>query len=240
MAGTSAREQILGDIKRALEGKVKSPSSDALPVHSASRKLDQSVGEIKRNCEEKRDDLIGQFEFELTRVGGRLHRATTGESAFQYVQQIISERRAKTILGCETGVIDGIDLPKRLAEKGVEFVTETEREFIRTAALADIGLSGVDYALADTGTLVLVAGKGQPRSISLLPPVHIAVLKPEQVIPGLNDLFPLLRSDTEAGGGDLSSAVTFITGPSRTADIELTLVVGVHGPQQLHVILVGS
>jgi L-lactate dehydrogenase complex protein LldG len=106
---------------------------------------------------------------------------------------------------------------------------------IQEAAGADIGVSGVDYALADTGTLVLVARNGQPRSVSLLPPVHIAVVRPEQVLSGLSDLFPILRS--EAAGGDLSSAITFITGPSRTADIELTLVVGVHGPQQLHVVL---
>jgi L-lactate dehydrogenase complex protein LldG len=121
-----------------------------------------------------------------------------------------------------------------------ELVIESDNDFIRTAALADLGLTGVDYALAETGTLVLSAGKGQARAISLLPPVHIAVLRPEQVIPGLTDLFPLLRRDTEAAGGTLSSAVTFITGPSRTADIELTLVVGVHGPQQLHVIFIGD
>jgi L-lactate dehydrogenase complex protein LldG len=82
---------------------------------------------------------------------------------------------------------------------------------------------------------VLLARKGQARSISLLPPVHIAVVKPEQLLSGLSDLFPLLRGEAE--GRDLSSAITFITGPSRTADIELTLVVGVHGPQQLHVVL---
>ncbi|MEK6325513.1 MAG: lactate utilization protein [Acidobacteriota bacterium] len=227
---------MLGDIRRALKREVKSPSSDAQPVLSeSSQQLDHLVFEIKRNCEQNRAELIRQFEYELTRVGGRFHRATNGESAFQYVEQIISDRRAKTILGCEAPVIDGIDLPNRLKENGIAFVAESESEFLRTAAVADIGVSDVDYALADTGTLVLVARKGKARSISLLPPVHIAVMKPEQVIPGLNELFPLLRCET--GGRNLSSAITFITGPSRTADIELTLVVGVHGPQQLHVVL---
>jgi L-lactate dehydrogenase complex protein LldG len=78
----------------------------------------------------------------------------------------------------------------------------------------------------------LLAAKTQPRTASLLPPIHVAILRPEQILRGLDDLFALL-----ATGDELSSAVTLITGPSRTADIELTLVVGVHGPQQLHVIL---
>jgi len=229
---------MLDDIRRALNGKGKSPSSDGLPNIYASPKADDLCTEIKSHCQEKRDELINQFESELTKAGGRFYRASTAESAFRFVKQIVTDRHAKTMVAFGSRIIDGIDLPKRVDEIGVGFVTESESDFIPTAAVADLGLTGVDYALAETGTLVLVAREGQARVISLLPPVHIAVLKPEQVISDLNDLFPLLRSETDAGGGNLSSAVTFITGPSRTADIELTLVVGVHGPQQLHVILV--
>lgn len=238
MTAKSAREEILGDIGRGLHREGKSDALRAEPVPSSSSELDQLVSEIKKNCEQRRGELIEQFESELRRVGGRFHRATTVESAFQYIEQVASVRQAKTIIAWETQVIDDIDLARKLEEKGLELLTETaDREFIPTAALSDVGVSGVDFALADTGTLVLLARKGQARSISLLPPVHIAVMKPEQVLSGLSDLFPLLRGEAEAEGRDLSSAITFITGPSRTADIELTLVVGVHGPQQLHVVL---
>jgi L-lactate dehydrogenase complex protein LldG len=235
----SAREAMLGDVRRALNREGKLASSNDRPGIHASSEPDDRVTEIKRRCQQRREDLIKQFESELTKVGGCFHRATTAQSAFQVVERIVSDRKAKTMVAFDTRLIDGIDLQKRVEESGVGFVIESNSDFIRTAAIADLGLSGVDYALAETGTLVLVARKGQARAISLLPPVHIAVLKTEQVISGLNDLFPLLRSET-AGDGNLSnvsSAVTFITGPSRTADIELTLVVGVHGPQQLHVIL---
>ena len=229
---------MLDDIRRALNMEGRSASSNDQPGIYASSQPDDLVTEIKRQCQQRRDELIEQFESELIMVGGRFHRATTAESAFQFVEQIVTDRQAKTMVASDARLIDGIDLPKRVDEIGVGFVIESDSNFIQTAAVADLGLTGVDYALADTGTLVLVARKGQARAISLLPPVHIAVLKPEQVISGLNDLFPLLLRETEAGGGNLCSAVTFITGPSRTADIELTLVVGVHGPQQLHVILV--
>jgi L-lactate dehydrogenase complex protein LldG len=182
--------------------------------------------------------LLAQFEIELRRVGGRFHKAANAESAFGYIEQAVSARQARTIVACETQIIDDTGLPEKLAEAGIECLTETAgREFIASAAEAEVGVSGVDYALADTGTLVLLARKGRARSISLLPPVHIALMKREQVVSGLSDLFPLLRSEAQAEGRDLSSAITLITGPSRTADIELTLVVGVHGPQELHVVL---
>ena len=238
MTGKTAREEMLGDIRRALHGEGKAGPLRGKPVPSASRELDQLASEIKKNCEQRRVELIEQFESELTRVGGRFHRATTAESAFQYIEEVASVRQAKRIIAWETQVIEDIELSGKLEEKGIEVLTETaDREFIPAAASSDVGVSGVDFALADTGTLVLLARKGQARSISLLPPVHIAVMKPEQLLSGLSDLFPLLRSDAAAEGRDLSSAITFITGPSRTADIELTLVVGVHGPQQLHVVL---
>jgi L-lactate dehydrogenase complex protein LldG len=237
----SAREEILGDIRRALGREETSAISPVGLVASVSGQGDQSVSEIKKDCEQRRHELLKQFELELMRVGGRLHKAATAQAAFDCIEQIVSDRRAKTIIGCDSELIDGIDLPKRLADAGIQFVTETnDSDFIRTAAVADIGLSGVDYAMADTGTLVLIAREGQARSISLLPPVHIAVMKPEHAISGLSDLIPLVRDETGDGGRTLSSAITFITGPSRTADIELTLVVGVHGPQQLHVILLAG
>jgi len=238
MTAKNAREEILEGIGRALHGERKAGPLRGEPVPSAPSDLDQLVSEIKKDCEQRRGELIEQFQSELTRVGGRFHRATTAEAAFQYIEEVASVRQAKRIIAWETKVIDDIDLSGKLEEKGIEVLTETaDQEFIPAAAASDIGVSGVDFALADTGTLVLLARKGQARSISLLPPVHIAVVKPEQLLSGLSDLFPLLRREAEAEGRDLSSAITFITGPSRTADIELTLVVGVHGPQQLHVVL---
>jgi L-lactate dehydrogenase complex protein LldG len=237
----NAREEILGNIKRALRGE---PHRGGLPcetVASSSNHLEDMVSNIRKNCEGRRSELIEQFETELTRIGGRFHAASSAESAFEYIEQVASLIDARTIVAWEGAIIDGIDLAGSLGAKGIELLTETAAaDFISRTSAARIGVSGVDYALADTGTLVLLACQGQARSISLLPPVHIAVVKPEQILSGLADLFPLLRGAAEAEGRDLSSAITFITGPSRTADIELTLVVGVHGPQELHVVLLDS
>jgi L-lactate dehydrogenase complex protein LldG len=114
----------------------------------------------------------------------------------------------------------------------------TRRQELRTLlARADLGLSGVDYVIAETGTLVLMARAGQMRGVSLLPPVHVAVARTSQVIATLADYLLL----AQAGGADpqqyLTSCVSFVTGPSRTGDIELKLTVGVHGPGELHLVL---
>jgi L-lactate dehydrogenase complex protein LldG len=186
---------------------------------------------------ETSSDLIGRFESEVTRVGGRFYRATNAESACEYVEKVAAAERASTIICSNGELADEMDLRRHFEGKGIQFITEsTESNIVREAARAEIGLTGVDYALAETGSLVLLARPEQARSVSLLPPVHIALIRPEQVIGGFDELFELLRADFEATG--VRSAVTFITGPSRTADIELTLVVGVHGPQQLHVVLI--
>jgi L-lactate dehydrogenase complex protein LldG len=123
---------------------------------------------------------------------------------------------------------------------GAEPVGTAEREHLRAvAARADLGLTGVDLAIAETGTLVLVSGAGRPRSTSLLPPCHIAVFDRTALVESLRQVGVFLEAwhgDGRPPSGGAS--INFITGPSRTADIELTLTRGVHGPKEVHAIFV--
>ena len=96
----------------------------------------------------------------------------------------------------------------------------------------DVGVSNAQAAIAETGTLVLDSAYERHRLVSLVPPVHIAVVNASSIVETLGEALALLQKDTE-----ISPAITFITGPSRTADIELTLAIGVHGPQELYVIV---
>ncbi len=104
-------------------------------------------------------------------------------------------------------------------------------------ASADIGITGADFAIADTGTLVLLSSPKQPRLTSLLPPVHIAILKKENIVLNIYALFAKL-GETYEKNDELSTCISFITGPSRTADIELNLTLGVHGPEKAIVIII--
>jgi L-lactate utilization protein LutC len=98
----------------------------------------------------------------------------------------------------------------------------------------DVGVSTAQLAIAETGTLVLDSECERHRLVSLVPPVHIAIVNASAIVETLSDALTLLQKN------EISPAITFITGPSRTADIELTLTIGVHGPQELYVIVDGS
>ncbi|HKP85939.1 MAG TPA: lactate utilization protein [Blastocatellia bacterium] len=234
-----AREEIFEKIRSALKRDDKrDPPRVAKEPESNAPEVSRRITDAKQPS---REELIKQFELELTRVGGHFYHALSASQACDYVESLASERRARSAVSWDAPVIDEIGLPGRLERAGVQVTSDdrhlTDEEFIGEAIHAGLGITGVDYALADTGTLVLLAGEGRARAASLVAPVHVAILKPQQIIPGLNDLIPLVNEKAAREGRELASAVTFITGPSRTADIELTLVVGVHGPQVLHVIL---
>ena len=111
----------------------------------------------------------------------------------------------------------------------------TDREELRAVcAAADVGITSADYALADTGSLVMISSPREARLISLLPPAHIAVVPRDRILTGLDELFTILPNPA-----DETSSMVLITGPSRTADIEQILVRGVHGPGQITVVVVG-
>ena len=107
----------------------------------------------------------------------------------------------------------------------------------RKAAGQDmVGITGVFCGIAETGTLMLLSGPDTAASISLLPETHVAILSTERIVNNMEDAWALLREEK----GQLPRAVNFISGPSRTADIEQTVTLGAHGPYRVLIILVGA
>jgi L-lactate dehydrogenase complex protein LldG len=97
---------------------------------------------------------------------------------------------------------------------------------------AEIGLTGCENAIAETGTLAMTSGPGRPRSASLMPIAHVVVIRAADILLGMGEYFRK-ASEAKSRSGSLMPYVVFITGPSRTADIELSLTLGVHGPGTL-------
>ena len=161
------------------------------------------------------EQRIAQFTTALEELAGRVIRCTSRDAARDAASSMIAGRRA---------VLSGAPY---LRLCGIAADGNADRE------KADIGVTSADYALADTGTLVMISGAGESRLVSLLPPAHIAVVPVSRLLANLDDL--LIRLPHPA---DTTSSMVLITGPSRTADIEQILVRGVHGPGDITVILV--
>ncbi len=191
------------------------------------------------------DDLAGQFVAEVQKLEGKAYRVATAEEALAIIEQLIIETQARQVIGWDVDQIGLPGLAALLAAQGVTPAIANIRGEARQARLQElepipICLSGVELAIAESGTLLLRHGLGRPRLASLLAPCHIAIVFERQLVRGLGEALTILlqRYGEEIFGP--TSNLTFITGPSRTADIEMTLSLGIHGPPQLHVILVAE
>lgn len=141
-------------------------------------------------------------------------------------------RAALEALGGRVIETDDAEAQIREIVGGRSFVSSKQPFSRDKCASAEFGITRADYALAETGTLVFLTESRQSRLISLLPPRHIALIERDRILTSLDEL--LFRVPLP---GDASSAMTLVTGPSRTADIEMRLVRGVHGPGEITVIV---
>jgi L-lactate dehydrogenase complex protein LldG len=181
------------------------------------------------------EDPPARFLEELETVGGHGRRVSNIEEARDYIVSLARERDAKLLVRWDVEELERLEVDGPLEEAGVEVTVWRDlADFREVAGRADIGLSTAEWAIAETGSLVLTSGPGRGRTVTLLPPTYVAVIAAEQV----------LRTVPEAvekytGDGGLPANVCFHTGPSRSGDIEMSLAIGVHGPGDMHVVLVG-
>jgi L-lactate dehydrogenase complex protein LldG len=179
-------------------------------------------------------ELLNRFCQELTATGGRVHVVVDRDGATAKVVELVQACAARRVLLGRGALLESLELTERLRAAGVELLTDLNRE---TFFQADVGITGVDHLIAETGSIVLFTRPDQPRSSSLLQPFHIAVAARAQLLPDLFDLFNLQK---EREGQGIPACVSIITGPSKTGDIELKLVTGVHGPGEVHVVLIDA
>lgn len=180
-------------------------------------------------------DPVQRFCQELAAAGGKAHVAADSTAVLHTLQSILQSHHARRILLSRGGLIDELSLPRKLRDAGLEVksVDETQYDPREDFFAAEVGITNVHRLIAETGTVVMAANPNEPRSASLLPPVHICLADRSQLLPDLFDLFDLFSPTATFP----PSCLTLITGPSKTGDIELKLVTGVHGPGEIHVIL---
>lgn len=173
------------------------------------------------------EDRIEKFRRALEALGGKFHLAASKEDACAIVAKILEGR---TAVASNSPYLAECGIPEL---PGVRSGFTREVELREACATANIGITSADYGLADTGTLVMLSSAREPRMVSLLPPAHVALIPREIILTTLDELLTVLPNPS-----DVTSSMVLITGPSRTADIEQILVRGVHGPGEVHVVVV--
>ncbi len=186
------------------------------------------------------NQLIDDFKRELEALAGHVYVLDDIEDTAQQILQILERHQAKTIITWEDENLGQAGLKAILTKADITFTNShiSTADSERKADLANlndvrVGLTGAWGGLADTGAIALFSGPGRGRLASLLPPVHIALLSKSKLYPAL----PAFLADHPAEITQNSNLV-FIAGPSRTGDIELTLTMGVHGPGEVHIIII--
>ncbi len=174
--------------------------------------------------------MFEPFRVKAEAVSARVSRCGGRDEALASILEVLRQEGVSTAPGAHAAwascrFLEGLDR-SALAERGVRF--DVTRE---VAAAARLGVSQMDWAIAETGTLVQAASQPEQRLVSTLPPAHLAILPTDRILP---DMAAVLARLSPRDDGYLA----FVTGPSRTADIERVLTIGVHGPERLYVVCV--
>jgi len=220
-----ARDAILGRVRKALN-----KTGDRAAARADAQGYIAAHGQGPRP--RMPDDLVGRF----------MQRANDMESTVARAADL------EAIPAAVARYVDALDLPPSLAAQksraGVcwpEFAAldwtgaGLRIEARPTQGDDGIGITGCFCAIAETGTLVVLSGAQTPTATTLLPATHVAVLRADRIVSGMEEAFALIRREC----GRIPRAVNMISGPSRTGDIEQTVVVGAHGPFRVHILVVG-
>lgn len=245
------RPPVAGTTKEAFLGRIRSEMAKTRGLFAASSaerpaQPRQRLELLRRELSERWPQTLERFRAEFERVAGVFHRVATAADVPAELERICRERAARQLVAWPAEEL-GVAIAPALAEAGIAVESmpravppDGERRRLRARiAEADLGVTGADLAVAETGTLVLMSAAGRPRSTSLLPACHVAVFDRTALLESLEQVGLALEAWHEGPTPpERGAAITFITGPSRTADIELTLTRGVHGPKEIHAIFV--
>ena len=242
------RTEFLDNVRRALgrtgpAADVDVPGPTALSDDGAT--VSKRIESIRGDVEARQDSLIEELVVSAEAAGWIVRRGGPSDAA-AYIRKVAETLESTSVLRSDHAVLDEIGLEEALEGTAIALQRiaydesgprrEVQRAKYREDMIAaDIGVTGVGHAVAETGSVSITAGRGVSRLISLLPPVHIAVVCPEQIVPSLDELFSLRRSEFLEHGS--LNYTNIISGPSRSADIEQTLIKGMHGPREVHMVI---
>jgi len=175
--------------------------------------------------------LFPEFETRAKAVSGEVFRVPDAAAARETLLRLVDEVGAKKAVVVESPIQEAAGITEALRLRGVTVYTEPT-DIAAHAETADIGISGVEFGVAETGSVFQDGTSIATRLVTILPPLHVVFLPSANIVPGITEAFDIISPSFDRG------YIGFITGPSRTADIERVLTIGVHGPGRFAIIAV--
>lgn len=203
--------------------------NDILARLRAQQREDQSPPPVWRS-RRRFADLAERFTQSLTDASGEVIRANSFDAALQRLEELLQSLGVRRVVANNEPSLNTANLTVRWPDLTWFIVGHSEGDLRAFCATADVGLSSGDAALAETGSILVTSGPGKSRLATLLPPVHLVLIPTSRLTA---DIFTWTAARQEPP----PASMTLISGPSKTADIEQTLTVGVHGPKRFIVIL---
>jgi L-lactate dehydrogenase complex protein LldG len=206
----------------------------------------EKIRTVKARVKARLPQLLSLLIANGTKAGWQIHRAMSYEEAALTIERIAMKIQARRVVRSNEEIfrrvgIDEVFRRSRVRSTVLAFGRQKSRSDLRGLAwTADLGISGVDYVIANTASCVILPRKGIARLTSLAPPVFVALVEADQIVESIDDLLAIRRWEFLRTRGRLPLSMTLISGPSRTADIEFTLTTGVHGPGEVHLIIIGN
>lgn len=204
----------------------------------------EKVVTIQAKVEARRSALATRLMETATAAGWHVHRVASENEAALMVGEIARGLGARRAVRTNEDVFRRVDVDLALRSARIAPIVlaagrQRRRGELRALALqADLGISGVEYAVAETGSCVVVPRRGVARMTTLTPPALVVLVEAAQVLENLDDLLAIWRLENLRTRGRMPNYMTLVSGPSRTADIEFTLSTGVHGPGRAYLILI--
>lgn len=254
------QEQFIGNIRSALGYPAKERRSGEIvfsnqPTEASLQILDR----IKKRTTADRQKLVDLLLESAEPINLNVNQAKTVSEAGAAICELAKHKNPewgteKKIVTWRHPLVERLGLEEKLTGENIDsyvidpegpqpdgrFTQEAREKIRQKMATSFIGITAADFCMADTATLVMRNRAGQPRSVAVVPSIHVAVIEQKQVIADLKELYALLKWDPEVSREGLSNYMSYISGPSKTADIEATLVHGAHGPREVHLFVIGE
>jgi L-lactate dehydrogenase complex protein LldG len=177
-------------------------------------------------------DRISQFQKELRSLGGQCHLAAGPVELSKIILEITLNANCK--LAIIESQIDNDEIRSTLTKNGIDAIrVQDARATLEVLSRADVGITHADIAISQTATVIIKTARDEDRLASCLPRVHIAIVSTKRLVEKLTDATEYLKTNLQTNE---PCVISFVSGPSRTSDIEMKQVLGVHGPHEVHVI----